>query len=207
MNKPAGRIICFLTAYSFSLILSGQEAVPIPVGNEHFSELMGNSPFLRVLSLEESYELGGIAKVEGKTFVTLQNRQTKKRVTVVSEKENELGIKLVEVTGSDPENVKVKVNFCGEEAIFAYTGNKLIPKPIPGRSDQVQYDKEGRVRTSTQLVKKFHTLSKEQQRIYLKWKEEVQLKARPDYRYSTKRFPFAHRAMDAIKKGQRPERP
>ncbi len=85
--------------------------------------------------------------------------------------------------------------------------NKLIPKPVPGRSDQVQYDKEGRVRTSAELVKKLLSMSKDQQRIYLKWKEEVQLKARPDFRYSTKRFPFAHRAMDAIKKGQRPERP
>lgn len=184
-----------------------QEEMPLPVGSEHFSELLSNSPFLRLLSLEESYELGGIAKVEGQTYVTLQNRKTKKRVTVVSEKKNDLGIKLVEVTGSEPENVKVKVNYGGEEATFAYTGSKLMPKPVPGRTDQVQYDKEGRVRTSKELVKKFLSMSKDQQRIYLKWKEEVQLKARPDLRYSIKRFPFAHQAMEAIKKGQRPSRP
>jgi len=201
------RLCLLFTVLTVSVFGAEQGVAPKRVSSEHFSNLLNHSPFLRLLSLEETYTLGGIAKVEGQTFVTLSHRKTKERITVISEKANEQGMQLVEVTGSNPESVKVKVNFGGKETVFAYEAMQISPQFKPGQRDNVKYDREGRVRTSDQLMKKYMAMSKDQQRIYLKWKEEVQLKARPDLRYSKKRFPFAHQAMDAIKKGRSPDRP
>ena len=207
MASFAFRLFVLFAVLTVSAFGAEQGVAPKSVSSEHFSNLLNHSPFLRLLSLEEAYSLGGIANIEGETYVTLRNRKTKERITVISEKENEQGMQLVEVSGSYPEGVKVKVNFGGKETIFAYEASQISPQFKPGQMDNVKYDKEGRVRTSDQLVKKYLTMNKDQQRIYLKWKEEVQLKKRPELRYSKKRFPFAHQAMDAIKKGRSPDRP
>jgi hypothetical protein len=200
----ASRLFVLLAALAVSAFGAEQGVAPKPVSSEHFSNFLNHSPFLRVLSLEKTYALGGIARVEGQIYVTLQHRATKKRITVSSEKENEQGMQLIEVVGSEPENIKVKVIYGGKETVFAYGSKQVSPQLEPGTMDRVRYDSKGRVTSSDQLVKKYLSMSKDQRRAYMKWKEEVQLKARPELRYSKERFPLAHRALDAIKNGKRP---
>ena len=92
---------------------------------------------------------------------------------------------------------------------FAYEPSAIRPKGqgasrgASGTRDTIQRDREGRVVTSKELVKKWQSLSDEQRRAYDRWKDQL-LKARPELRYSEKRFPIAHQALDAFKTGRAP---
>ena len=188
-------------------LVRGDPLMPDTVNEEQFQELLQRSPFRRLIRPEDVYVLRGIATVGDETIVTLHHRRTRERLALVAGEENELGMQVVEVAGKEAAGTVVKILFSGQEADFTYDDVQMDPGSRSGVRDKIRYDREGRVATSEELVKKFMSLTKEQQRTYLKWKEEVQLRIRPDLRYSKERFPHAHRALDAIKRGQRPEAP
>ena len=138
---------------------------------------------------------------------TLTSLSTTKRPGKTSssamKKENKLGMKVVEVNGSNLESVAVRILFGGEEAKFTYEATQIDPQPVAGVRDKIKRDSKGRAVTSEELVKKYYTMNDKQRAYYQKWRESL-IKAKPELRYSESRFPMAHKAMDAIKRGERP---
>lgn len=212
MRRVSSPSVCLLLLIHSAV--SGRAAedistLPQPVEANHFAALQESSPFLRMLSLQDAFALSGVAVIEGNPLVILQNRETKKTINVSGGKENELGMRLVTVTGEDPESVAVTIAHGGSEHEFAYEDAVIRPNGLAssrgrqGTRDTVRRDREGRVVTSEELVKKWQSLSDDQRRAYDRWKDQL-LKTRPDLRYSEKRFPIAHKALDAFKAGKTP---
>jgi len=190
---------CFLPEKSGAGDLA---AFPQSVSEDAFAPLIKNSPFQRMVSVEETYKLRGVATIGEHTFITLQHRKTEKNITVSDREQNELGMSLVEVSGTRPGDTGVTISFAGSEFEFSYETDSLDPAAsVPGRRDKVQLDKEGRPVTTEELMNKWRGLKDEQRKQYFKWKNEL-LKARPELRYSEKRFPIAHKALDALKAGR-----
>ena len=177
-------------------------AFPQGLGEDAFAPLMKNSPFLRMVSVEDTYKLRGVATIGKHTFITLQHRKTEKNITVSDREINELGMSLVEVSGTRPRDTGVTISYEGSEFEFSYEEGALDPAAsVPGRRDKVQRDKEGRPVTTAELMSKWRGLKDEQRKQYFKWKNDL-LKARPELRFSEKRFPIAHKALDALKAGK-----
>ncbi|MEM7011600.1 MAG: hypothetical protein AAF585_08970 [Verrucomicrobiota bacterium] len=179
---------------------------PQPVGEGDFDNVIQHSPFLRPVRFKDNYSLRAIATVSGESYILLRHRETKEMIMVGPDGGNDLGLSLLSVDGSTPRDTVVKVAFGGSEIEFAYEESVVQPKiTIPGTRDKIRRDREGRVITSDELVKKWQNLSKEQRAAYDRWKDQL-LRARPDLRYSEKRFPIAHQALDAFKAGRQPPR-
>ena len=204
-SRPGFCLFLLICSVLPGIATSEESILPQPVDAEHFTALKEHSPFLRMLSLKETYALRGVATIDGEALITLQNRKTKKTITVSGEKENDLGMRLATVSGSKPDDTAVKILYGGSEFEFTYEEAVIRPKTgtSQGSRDTVRRDREGRIITSEELVKKWQSLSEGQRRAYDKWKEQL-LRARPDLRHSEKRFPIAHKALDAFKTGRTP---
>lgn len=202
MRWIVGIISFSLITAALSLSAEDSFAPPPSLSDDAFGELQKQSPFQRILNLEETFALQGVASVGDQTFITLRNRQSKKVITVNDAEANELGMKLVTVSAHRPETTKVTIAFAEEEVEFAYDEKSLDSSNfVPGRKDTIRRDKEGRIVTSEELIKKYYTMTKEQRSLYHKWRDQL-LKARPELKYSEKRFPMAHKAIDAAKTGR-----
>jgi hypothetical protein len=177
---------------------------PQSVDEEDFAHLKESSPFLRVLRMKDAYVLRGIATIGKHTFVVLHHRETKQTITVSSEEKNELGMSLIDVSGSTPLDTAVTISMGGGQFKFAYEADLLRPEiAIPGTRDTIRKDRDGRIVTSDELMKKWHGLTQDQRKAYDGWKKKL-LEARPELRHSEQRFPLAHRALDAFKAGRPP---
>lgn len=90
--------------------------------------LLGNSPFIRTLEAAETYELTGVAYIEGKPVVTIRNRQTKQRF-VVSDKNRPDGWALLEVSPKDDLSMTtVRLAINDEIIAFHFTEDQLAPE-------------------------------------------------------------------------------
>ncbi len=143
MNARA-LLLCF---GSLLLVTStrGQETVamvdpdlPKPLEAGHFEVLMGNSPFLRVLNLTETYALRGIAEIDGVPVATLFNRETKKSVLVTAHEANAEQMRLMEVSNSADDfliGMSATIAVAGEEVELKFEPDRIAPKPKnPGSS-------------------------------------------------------------------------
>lgn len=85
------------------------------------SALAEQSPFNRIVSLEDTFLLTGVAYFEGKPFATVMNKDTKQRF-VVGQEPNALGWHLAEASpSSDPRDTEVRLVLGSEEVALHYT--------------------------------------------------------------------------------------
>lgn len=93
---------------------------PFSFDSQTLTGFRTHSPFNRVVSLENTYKLTGVAYINGKPMATLMNRDTKQRF-VVSEETNALGMTLTEAKlGDDPDKAEVHVMIGPEEVVMHY---------------------------------------------------------------------------------------
>lgn len=96
--------------------------------------LVGQSPFNRVVDFAQTYQLTGIAYIDGKPVATLLNKETKQRF-VVTEEANAQGWRLAEATQTpDIAAAGVKVIIGGEEVDFHYNDSQMAPDEKASRS-------------------------------------------------------------------------
>ncbi|NNE94346.1 MAG: hypothetical protein HKN23_22075 [Verrucomicrobiales bacterium] len=97
---------------------SQADCLPVPVSDENFSALKGNSPFLRSVQLSKSLVLTGVARIEEDVYATLFDVESKASY-VVSEQTNADGWQLVDVKGddSDLESLTAQIKVAGSEVV------------------------------------------------------------------------------------------
>ena len=187
----------------------GAVLAPPGPGNGHFEALLNRSPFRRTLILTETWSLRGLATFEGEPVATHFNRATEKSAVVTGDQSNELGLKLVEVHEADDlGGVFVRIAFNGEEFQLEYEPERIAPAPASARGAKnyrVKYDSRGRPIPPKDLIKKFHSMSREQRHKYMEWRNRFYGKY-PKLKESADRFPIVDKAIDAIRKGKEPPR-
>ena len=100
---------------------------PFAFDSKSLSAMRTHSPFNRFVSLEDTFQLTGVAYIEGKAMATLVNKETKQRF-VVSDEPNALGWKLTEATVSeDPRLTEVHLMIGPDEVVLHYGGAQLAP--------------------------------------------------------------------------------
>jgi hypothetical protein len=128
--------------FLFATMLRADEApavdddLPQPFDPDLAGTLMSQSPFTRVVNLEETLQLTGLAYVEGKPVATFFNKITQQHVTV-SEQPNALGWKIIEaIPGLHLEDTEVHLMIGTEEITVHYGDAQLSPgaskKGMPG---------------------------------------------------------------------------
>ena len=128
--KRIGVSVVIWASCIVSCAAQGLLSEPQMPGEEIFSHLRKASPFLRTLSISDTYALRGVAKFDDIEVATLYNRETKKTILVTPEEENEYGLKLVKIVeGKDLSGVSAEVSFGGEVAQVKYEQDRLAPKP------------------------------------------------------------------------------
>src|SRR5436190_4082465 len=80
------------------------DALPPPFDAGVADQLLTHSPFTRIVNLEDTLQLTGVAYVDGKPVATFVNRATKEHLTV-SEEPNPQGWRITEaIPGAEPED-------------------------------------------------------------------------------------------------------
>lgn len=131
--------IAVIVASGSLLLLSGlpgvaedleESILPHPVADKHFEELLERSPFTRVLDPSETFQLMGVALIDGEQVATMVNRETKKRF-LLSETPNTEGWKMVELNQNpDPAQVSATFSLAGGEVVtLKYREEQLNPAP------------------------------------------------------------------------------
>jgi hypothetical protein len=101
--------------------------LPQPFDASAADALLANSPFNRVVNLEEMLQLTGIAYVDGKPVATFFNKETQKHITV-SEEPNALGWKITEASpGTHLQETEVHLLIGTEEVTMYYGDAQLTP--------------------------------------------------------------------------------
>lgn len=102
--------------------------LPQPLADEHFEELLERSPFTRVLDPSETFQLMGVALIDGEQVATMVNRETKKRFQLF-ETPNTEGWKMVELNQNpDPAQVSATFSLAGGEVVtLKYREEQLNP--------------------------------------------------------------------------------
>lgn len=114
------------------------EGVASAVALDHFQELLGNSPFRRLLSLSDNLVLSGVGKLPSGTVVTVMNRDTNETYTVSAE-ENAQGWKLLEVIGGRSlEEVEAKISVGKETVTIRFDRRRLRPENMRRGGDQAK---------------------------------------------------------------------
>jgi len=102
--------------------------LPQAVSANVAEELLGNSPFTRMIEPAETFELTGVAYIDGQPVVTIRNKQTKQRF-VVSDKNRPDGWALLEVTPKDDLSMTtVRLAIDDEIIAFHFTEDQLAPE-------------------------------------------------------------------------------
>ncbi len=141
MKTPLASVL--LLPIAGSLLLAGATAraqdappnldadLPQPLGDNHFEALLGNSPFLRVLDLTETYALRGIAEIDGEKVATLFNKQTEKSVLVSAATPNAEQMRLVGVNEATDflAGISATIAVAGEEVELKFEPERVAPKP------------------------------------------------------------------------------
>lgn len=157
--------VLLLTSPLLAGELSGVDAdLPQPFEPGVADTLLAHPPFTRIVDLEDSLQLTGIAYVDGSPVATFLNRATQERL-IVSEVANEQGWKIMEATpGHDLRSTEVQLMIGTEIITMHYGDEQLTPgvakKGVPtslsanggGGPDSRQGTKGGeRIRTSSYL--------------------------------------------------------
>ena len=116
--------------------------IPQSVSETDWADLKTHSPFSRSLDPSESIILTGVARIGGRLFVTLFEKETG-MTRVVSSSSNQEGWKLVQLGGNEDqlETVTASVSILGGDAFSVkYSEQQLQPGPgasrgIPGGSN------------------------------------------------------------------------
>ena len=94
---------------------------PFSFDSKALETFRSHSPFNRVVSLQDTYKLTGVAYIDGKPMATLMDKNTKQHF-VVSEKPNAMGWTLTGATLSDePDKTVVHVMIGSEEVVMHYS--------------------------------------------------------------------------------------
>lgn len=101
--------------------------LPAPLELSAADVLLAHPPFTRIVSLEDTLQLTGLAYVEGRPVATFLNKDTKTRF-IVSEEPNVQGWKIVEATlGDEVHGTEVHLLIEGEEVTMHYGDTQLSP--------------------------------------------------------------------------------
>lgn len=138
--------LCCLSALLFSAhclpasdVPASDPDLPQPFDYRALQSVVTQSPFSRTVSFDQTYQLTGIAYVDGHPVATLLNRETKKRF-VITDQPNEQGWKLLGGSAeTDPNHGQVEIQV-GAEIINLHL-NGVSPPP----------DKEGKGGKKMQL--------------------------------------------------------
>lgn len=117
-----------LLLVSVTQVLAEDSVLPQPLAENQFEELLERSPFTRILDPSETFQLTGVALIDGKQVATMLNRKTEKRF-LLSETPNTDGWKMVEVN-QNPDPAKVSATFSlheGEVVTLKYREEQLNP--------------------------------------------------------------------------------
>lgn len=107
---------------------SADPDLPQPIDFSYAEDLVMQPPFTRVVSFEDSYQLTGVAYVDGRPVATVLNKQTKTSF-VVSEEPNAQGWSLVAASaGPDLSQTQVNLRVGGEMISMHYGGQQLSPQ-------------------------------------------------------------------------------
>jgi hypothetical protein len=121
--------LCCLSALLFSAhcLPASDPDLPQPFDYRALQSVVTQSPFSRTVSFDQTYQLTGIAYVDGHPVATLLNRETKKRF-VITDQSNEQGWKLLSVSAeTDPNHGQVEIQV-GTETISLHL-NGISPPP------------------------------------------------------------------------------
>jgi hypothetical protein len=129
--------------------------LPQPLDFSFAENLVMNSPFTRTVNLAETFQLTGVAYVDGHPIATVLNTQTKQRI-VVSEETNALGLRLVAAdAGSDLHETQVELQIGDEIIAMHYQGQQLSPTGgVNGTKSRLAGSSQkdsGKLRTSSLL--------------------------------------------------------
>ncbi|MBL9131604.1 MAG: hypothetical protein JNG86_10420 [Verrucomicrobiaceae bacterium] len=122
--------------------------LPQPLDFRFAETLVTNSPFTRVVSLEDSFQLTGIAYVDGHPLATVLDRRTKQSF-VVSEEPNARGWSLLAAhAGPDLDQTQVELRVGTETIAMHYQGQQPSEfvatsgkKSAPGKAGKTDGDK------------------------------------------------------------------
>lgn len=101
--------------------------LPQPVDFSYANDLLVRSPFTRIVNLEETYQLTGVAYVDGRPVATVLNTQTKQRL-VVTEEPNPSGLRLVAANAEgDLHGTEVELQVGDEVVAVHYQDRQISP--------------------------------------------------------------------------------
>lgn len=112
--------------------LSPGEDDPIPpaLKVEHYESLWLNSPFTRPLNAAESYVLTSVARIDGKSLVTLLNTATRERFTLSTDN-NSQGWRLIDLhPDPNPKNIVARISVNGEEVTVRFGDEQLSAQAL-----------------------------------------------------------------------------
>ncbi len=128
---------------SILLLVSGIEAadlppvdadLPQPLDAKVADEMLAHSPFTRIVSLEDTIQLTGVAFVEGKPVASFLNKATHERM-IVSEEPNAQGWKITEaIRSGELQNTEVHVMIGDEMVVMHYGNTELKTRTSKGGS-------------------------------------------------------------------------
>lgn len=106
---------------------SADADLPQQLDSSMADQLLTHSPFTRIVNLEDTLQLTGVAYVDGRPVATFLNKATKEHITV-SEEPNAQGWKITEATpGVVPEDTEVHVMIGSEEITMRYGDAQITP--------------------------------------------------------------------------------
>ncbi len=101
--------------------------LPQPVDFSFADDLLVRSPFTRIVNLEETYQLTGVAYVDGQPVATVLNTQTKQRL-VVTEEPSPSGLRLVAANAEgDLHGTEVELQVGDEVVAVHYQDRQISP--------------------------------------------------------------------------------
>lgn len=111
--------------------------LPQPLGADFADSLVMESPFTRMVSLEDTLQLTGVAYVGGRPVATVLNTKTKQSV-LVFEEPNELGWRLTGVmAGTDLANTQIEMMVGPEQITMHYHGESSTPEGGKGSKSRI----------------------------------------------------------------------
>lgn len=112
--------------------------LPQPVDFSFAEELLVRSPFTRIVNLEETYQLTGVAYVDGRPVATVFNTQTKQRL-VVTEEPSPSGLRLVAANADgDLHATQVELQIGDETVAVHYQDRQISPSGgVNGSSSRI----------------------------------------------------------------------
>ena len=128
-SRPLKKIIPLVGTIllSASALSAVDPDLPQPIDFSFANDLVEHSPFTRTIDLQATFQLTGVAYVDGHAVATVLNTETKERL-VVSEQPNAQGWKLVSTsTGDGLWQTEVEMQVGTEIIAMHYQGSQITP--------------------------------------------------------------------------------